>query len=297
MTESQLTRVRLALVALGSLLVINLLAVAAVVGQQPPGTTTVRLYVFDCGILLRQNIATYNLKETAAPNGDMSVPCFLVVHPRGTLIWDVGGVPDRRVTPGVTTDLDLELVPGRGIPWRVDKRLKDQLAEIGYKPTDITYIALSHMHYDHTANANDYAASTWLVQEVERDRMFGQQTPTNFSTYNELKNSKTILLHGDHDVFGDGLVVIKSTPGHTAGHQSLFIRLAETGSVLLSGDLYHYPEERTLGVVPTFEFNKEESQASRAAMERFMAQRGAQLWIQHDIVNDAKLRKSPRYYE
>jgi N-acyl homoserine lactone hydrolase len=120
---------------------------------------------------------------------------------------------------------------------------------------------------------------------------------TNFSTYSELRNSKTILLHGDHDVFGDGAVVIKSTPGHTAGHQSLFVRLAKTGSVLLSGDLYHYPEERALGVVPTFEFNKEQSQASRAAMERFMQERGAQLWIQHDIVHYAKLTKSPRYYE
>jgi N-acyl homoserine lactone hydrolase len=153
------------------------------------------------------------------------------------------------------------------------------------------------MHYDHTANANDYASATWLVQEVERDRMFAQPAPSSFSTYTELKNSQTTLLHGDHDVFGDGTVMIKSTPGHTAGHQSLFVSLTKTGTVLLSGDLYHYPEERALGVVPTFEFNKEQSQASRAAMEQFMKEHGAQLWIQHDILSDARLKKSPQYYE
>jgi N-acyl homoserine lactone hydrolase len=297
MTESRLRYLRRALPVLASLLISGFWTTHAVLFQQRPADPAVKLYVFDCGVLLRQNIATYNLKETAAPNGDMSVPCFLVSHSRGTLIWDTGGVPDSRVTPGISTDLDLELVPGRKIPWRVDKRLRDQVAEIGYRPTDITYIALSHMHYDHTANANDYASSTWLVQEVERDRMFAQPPPTNVSTYRELRNSKTVLLHGDHDVFGDGAVVVKSTPGHTAGHQSLFVKLAKTGSVLLSGDLYHYPEERALGVVPTFEFNKEQSQASRTAMEQFMKERGAQLWIQHDIVSNARLKKSPQFYE
>src|ERR1700681_285643 len=150
MKHLHLTHVRLALIAVASSLVVNLWATPAALDQQPRGVATVRLHVFDCGILLRQNIATYNLKETDAPNDDMSVPCFLVVHPRGTLMWDTGGVPDSRVTPGGATDVDLELVPGRRIPWRVDKRLKDQVAEVGYKPTDITYIALSHMHYDHT---------------------------------------------------------------------------------------------------------------------------------------------------
>jgi N-acyl homoserine lactone hydrolase len=262
-----------------------------------PQVRSVRLYVLDCGILLRQDPASYNLTTVAAPHGDMSVPCFLVVHPGGTLLWEAGGVPDSRVVPGVATDLDVELVPGRKIPWRVDKTLKGQLTEISYQPADITYLALSHVHYDHTTNANDYAASTWLVQQAERERMFGDKPPSNFASYSALKNSKTVILHGDHDVFGDGTVVIKSTPGHTPGHQSLFVKLTRTGPVFLSGDLYHYPEERVQGVAPTFEFNQEQTLASRAAMEAFMKSTGAQLWIQHDILGNAALKKSPAYYD
>jgi hypothetical protein len=67
--------------------------------------------------------------------------------------------------------------------------------------------------------------------------------------------------------------------------------------VVLSGDLYHYPEERKLQRLPTTEFNVEQTAASRAAIEAFLKQTGAQLWIQHDFVATGKLRKVPAYYE
>src|SRR4029078_12896825 len=97
-----------------------------------------------------------------------------------------------------------------------NKTLRGQLAEIGYKPSDIRFLALSHNHYDHSANANAFAGSTWLVQKAERDAMFPSQPPANPPTasqrFSALKDSKTTLLDGDHDVFGDGSVVIISTP-------------------------------------------------------------------------------------
>ena len=98
-------------------------------------------------------------------------------------------------------------------------------------------------------------------------------------------------------MFGDGTVIIKSAPGHTPGHQVLYLKLAKTGGVVLSGDLYHYPEERKLDRVPTFDFNEEQTRASRAMIEAFLKQKGAQLWIQHDFIGNAKLRKSPSFYE
>ena len=98
-------------------------------------------------------------------------------------------------------------------------------------------------------------------------------------------------------IFGDGTVIIKFTPGHTPGHQSLFLKLAKTGPVLLSGDLYHYPEEMTLKVVPSFDFDKEQTAKSRAAIEDFVKKNKAQLWIQHDVANGAKLKKAPEFYD
>jgi glyoxylase-like metal-dependent hydrolase (beta-lactamase superfamily II) len=159
---------------------------------------------------------------------------------------------------------------------------------------------MSHYHGDHVANANSFAGATWLVRKVERDRMFSAEpiVRSPVENYSELKNSKTTLLDKDEwDVFGDGTVVIKSTPGHTPGHNVLFLKLKKTGPIVLSGDLYHYPEERTLHRLPVAEFNKDQTAASRAELEVFLKKTGAQLWIEHDIVGNAKLKKAPAFYE
>jgi glyoxylase-like metal-dependent hydrolase (beta-lactamase superfamily II) len=91
--------------------------------------------------------------------------------------------------------------------------------------------------------------------------------------------------------------VVKSAPGHTPGHQVLFVRLAKQGPIVLAGDLYHYPEERTTGRVPSFEFNVEQSKASRQKIEAFLKQTKARLWIEHDIATHANVPKSPAYLD
>jgi glyoxylase-like metal-dependent hydrolase (beta-lactamase superfamily II) len=108
-----------------------------------------------------------------------------------------------------------------------------------------------------------------------------------------------MILDGDYDVFGDGTVVVISTPGHTPGHQSLFVKFKKTGAVVLSGDLYHYPAERTLKDFTPFAAlcNPAQEVASKAKIEALLKEKKAKLWIQHDIVANAELKKSPAYYE
>ena len=229
-------------------------------GQQrkalPP--KSVRLYVFDCGSLDIPDTTNYQLKKEELATAKMSVPCFLVAHPKGTLMWDVGAVPDSSFKPG-----------GGHAPLRYatsTRRLTDQLAGIGYAPADITYLSFSHFHWDHIGNANLFAPTvSWLVRKPERDIMFTDPPSprTEPANYSALKNSKTVIVtKNDHDVFGDGTVVLKSAPGHSPDHQVLFVKLAKAGPILLSGDLYHYPEERKLNRVPTTEFNAEQTVAS-----------------------------------
>ena len=159
---------------------------------------------------------------------------------------------------------------------------------------------MSHYHSDHTANANAFAGSTWIVQKDERDYMFSEspQGIIQPATYDRLRDAKTIVLNNeDHDVFGDGSVVVMSTPGHTPGHQVLAVKLANAGTIVLGGDLYHFPEERTTGRVPAFEFDVEKSRASRAKVEAFIKETGATLWIEHDIATHAGLPKPPAYVD
>jgi N-acyl homoserine lactone hydrolase len=266
---------------------------------QPP--RSVRLYVLDCGTLHIADMGRFQLKQEEVATTDLSVACFLVVHPKGTLIWDTGAVPDAAWKPtGSPVTQHVVLPDSQRRDITMVKSLKGQLAEQGYSPSDITYLALSHYHYDHTANANEFPGATWLVREVERDAMFAEKAPgtTQPSTYSDLRHSKTIILKDDeHDVFGDGTVVLKSAPGHTPGHQILYLKLAKTGGIVLSGDLYHYPEKRVLDRVPSFEFNPEQTRATRVAIDAFLKKTGAQLWIQHDFNGNAKLKKSPNFYE
>ena len=104
-------------------------------------------------------------------------------------------------------------------------------------------------------------------------------------------------LNGDHDVFGDGSVVIKSTPGHTIGHQSLFVRLPKTGPVLLSGDMTHLMENWQAKRSPWFNFDLVQSTRSMNEMEQFMALTGAKLWINHDRAQNAAIPKAPAFVE
>jgi glyoxylase-like metal-dependent hydrolase (beta-lactamase superfamily II) len=253
---------------------------------------TVRLYVFDCGVIKGLDPGLFNFKKEELAETELAVPCYLIVHPKGTLMWDVGAIPDTAfkgdgapVTQGVFTST---------------RTLKSQLAEIGYAPTDITYLGLSHYHGDHIANCNEFASATWLVRQVERDAMLADKPPalSDPKDYDLLKNSKTVILNTDeYDVFGDGTVIIKFAPGHTPGHQVLIVKLAKTGPVMLAGDLYHYPEERKLNRIPTFEFSKEQSLASRAMIEDYVKKTNTQLWIEHDFAANSKLKKSPQYYD
>ncbi|MBV9396999.1 MAG: N-acyl homoserine lactonase family protein [Bryobacterales bacterium] len=271
--------------------------ILAVIGACAPAgaatpPTSLRLYVIDCGILDIPDTSNYQLKPEELATKNMSVACFLVAHPKGTLMWDTGAVPDRNFKPGGG--------PGTLRYATSQQPLQAKLNEIGYRPADITYLANSHFHWDHIGNSNLFAGSTWLVRKEERDIMFSEPPsprtePTNFS---ELKNSKTIFItKNEYDVFGDGSVIIKAAPGHSPGHQVLFLKLKKTGPVLLSGDLYHYPEERKLHKIPTNEFDGQQTTASRADIEAFLKKTGAQLWIQHDLTANRKLKKSPEFYE
>src|SRR6188474_1473991 len=269
-------------------------SLVSLLAQSAPRVTSVRLYVFDCGVLVRGEPTAYGLTKDQVGDTNFADACYLVAHPKGTLLWDVGIIPDAQITPGGVSIA----VGTSGNSNRAIKALRSQLAEIGYRPADITFLALSHSHGDHIANANDYAQSTWLVQKPERDLMFSEQAQkgATFANYSALKNSKTMELTGDHDVFGDGVVVLKSTPGHTPGHQSLFLKLAKTGPIVLTGDLYHYAAERALHTFRV-EDNIEETRASRASIDTLLQATGGQLWIQHDILKNATLKKSPRYYD
>jgi glyoxylase-like metal-dependent hydrolase (beta-lactamase superfamily II) len=258
-----------------------------------PALAGPRLAVFDCGTIVFESIANFGLAENETPVRELFVPCYLVQHERGTLFWDGGLALDLASRGWVE--------PEPGMKLRYDRSVLEQLAAMGFPAAEIDYVAFSHMHFDHVGAANAFAASTLLIQRTEHRAAFAEaeRYPGLFETglYEKLRGAKTALLDGDHDVFGDGSVEILSAPGHTPGHQVLYVDLAKTGPVVLSGDLYHFEESRALRRVPVFNTDAEATLRAMDRIEGIVQQRGATLWIEHVKALADRLRKAPYFHE
>ena len=248
-------------------------------GQAPE----LRLYVLDGGRIHIEDARRFS--DDGAYVGravDLPVPAFLVRHPGGDLIWDTG-------LSTVQTDLPEWAKPG--------PPLSDQLAGLGLALHDIRFLAVSHGHFDHIGNAGLFSAATWLVHPAERAALFDEPSreDTGFATYAALESAQTHEIRADHDVFGDGSVVIVKAPGHTPGHALLLVRLPKSGPLLLSGDLWHFAESRAARRVPPDNFDRAQTLASMDRAEELVRAVGARVIIQHEAGDIAALPSAPEY--
>jgi len=264
------------------------------VGAPPPRPSgELRLYVLDCGVLLYNSPLRFGYKPGEVSPSNLANSCYLIDDPgKGTLLWDTGVVPDSAWTPGGW--------PPKKEYAEATAPLKDQLAAIGYRPEDVTYVAVSHMHWDHVANLYQFARSTWLASPYTRDHLLSDEKGDKIepSMFTPLRTAKIVVTPDDHDydVFGDGKVIRVPTPGHTPDHGVLVVKLKNHKPVILSGDLYHFRRDVALNTMmrgddaPVLTRTREKV----AALAR---QLGAEIWVGHDWNDFAAQKKAPAYYD
>ncbi len=252
----------------------------------------VKLYTFNGGTVMVNNLELFSQDTTYRGQTKEFADAFYVIsHPKGNLMWDAG-LPETLVgLPEPFTD------PSGAFTVSRKDSVVNQLKSIGMNIGDIKYIALSHSHFDHTGHANTFKKATWLVQEIEYDSITSVTSQkTNTDNYNAIKELTNIKkLNGDFDVFNDGSVVIKSMPGHTPGHQVLYLDLKEHGPLLLSGDLYHLYENREHKRVPVFNFDVDQTLKSMDKFEAFAKENNAKVYLQHQKEDFNKMPKAPKY--
>ena len=264
-----------------SLIAAAAIGLAAVSAMAQSGTVD-RLYVMDCGHNAALDQSRWSPGVNVGKPIEFSDNCYLMRHGTDWLLWDTG-FPDSFAEKLVPTAV--------GTASRA-KTLAAQLAEVGVKPSDIAFVAVSHTHGDHVGNVNLFPTSTLLIQKAELDWAFAPDKPSPFR-----KDRPVRALEGDLDVFGDGSVTILSTPGHTPGHQSLLVHLPKTGWVILSGDVVHLQDNWDNRRVPSMNFSAEQTQASMTRLADLMKQKNAQLWINHDLVQSLSQKRSPEFYD
>jgi glyoxylase-like metal-dependent hydrolase (beta-lactamase superfamily II) len=245
------------------------------------------LYVFDCGRIRFASIEGFSIEDHETDVRELAVPCYVVEHEKGRLLWDAG-LPSSLA--------EKEGWQGEGMQQRLERTFTDQLAEAGLDMASFDYMAFSHFHFDHVGTANEVEGATLLISQAEYDAAFADPVTTpGFvpELYSNLRDAERVIVGEDHDVFGDGRVRIVAAPGHTPGHQVLFVDLAETGPIVLSGDLYHFRFSREHRRVPSFNTDREQTLVSMDRVDALLEETGAELWIQHELAHFGSLDRAP----
>jgi N-acyl homoserine lactone hydrolase len=257
-----------------------------------------KLYRLDCGHSLANDESVWTPGENVGRSIEFSSTCWLIKRGSQWVLWDTG-VPEATLNDpkGWSTLPSL-------IVYHLDKSITGQLAEIGLKTSDITYVAISHTHGDHIGNVGLFPNSTILMQRAEYT-WISSPDGTNDNVNQLMALARKLmgtpkqlqLLDGDTDVFGDGSVTLIATPGHTPGHQSLLVHLKNSGFIILSGDVVHSEDNFARNIVPSLNTDKAASIASMDRVRRMMATYHAKLFINHDKAQSDTLKLLPAFYD
>lgn len=244
----------------------------------------VKLFQLIGGSILVKKLEVFSQDTTYTGQSKQFTDAYYVIsHPKGNLMWDAG-LPEQLVIPEPYDEPS-------GV-YRIQRpdSLVNQLKSIGFKIEDFQYFAMSHSHFDHTGHANYMKNATWIVQENEYNSVLGDSLAQKDASVSALKKVKKIT--GDYDVFGDGTVVVKYMPGHTIGHQVLYVEVSGLEKpILLTGDLYHFEENRKNKGVPSFNYDVKQTLESMEKFEAFAKEKNAEVIIQHSPKDFQKLEK------
>ena len=245
-----------------------------------------RLYILNCGEGVAGDIGRWSPGVNEGKSMDFVDNCYLIKHAQGWMIWDTG------ITDAVAT-MPSGLAPPdpKATHWYRPKTLAAQLDALGVKPADVKFMAVSHTHPDHIGNVEMFPQAMLYVQKAE------YEWPNPFGVGRFKPEHPVTKLEGDKDLFGDGSVTVLSTPGHTPGHQSLLVKLPNTGAIVLSGDAVHFKSNWENRGVPLGNFNKEQTLASMQKLSDILAKEKAQLWINHDKAQRDSLKLAPAFYD
>jgi N-acyl homoserine lactone hydrolase len=260
----------------------------------------IRLYMFQSGT---QRCKVHNIKMNQGLGADyeIPVPWFLLVHPKGNVAIDGGlaaeGLADPRAYWGAAADSYQPVMAE-------SQGCVAQLAALGLAPEDVRFVVLSHLHSDHTGAIGRFPNATHIVQRREYEYAF---TPDWFAAGAYARKDfdrpglKWQFLEGDvtdqYDLYGDGVLRMVFTPGHTLGHQSFLVTLHNSGAILLAADAAYTMDHWNEKALPGFMASAVDSVRSVRKLRVLAEQTGAMVVTGHDPEAWPGFKLGPAYYD
>jgi N-acyl homoserine lactone hydrolase len=182
----------------------------------------------------------------------LPVPVYLIHHPvAGPFLVDTGLHASIAAKPAANLGRTIarfshpEVEPGQDLPAQMRAR--------GVDPKTIKLVVMTHLHFDHSSGMAEFPQATFLVTEDEWHAATTDRRPFlrgyRPAHYDYAFDYRTLSYDSDavssyatfgrtFDLFGDGSVRLASTPGHSAGHQSLICRLRDRDLVIAGDAIY-----------------------------------------------------------
>lgn len=159
----------------------------------------------------------------------LGMRCLLIEHPNGPVLIDTGAGNKEN-----EKFYEIYGVENRGT--RGPTRLEDGLAQIGVKPSDITMVINSHLHFDHAGGNTTRSADGAVALAFRNAQYVVQRGEYEYATHTNERTAGSYFAHnfvpvqaadryrfiqGEADII-EGIRAIP-TPGHTPHHQGLLL--------------------------------------------------------------------------
>ena len=230
----------------------------------------------------------------------LPVSMWIIDHPKGLVVFDTGN------NAAITDNCKAYWAPGICDFMKPSQKREDvidmQLKKLGYSLEKVKVVVTSHAHLDHIGNIEMFPNAIHVIQKKELyqawfpEKFQGRTSPGFFviADFDNAREFNYLELEGDYDLFGDGSVLILSTPGHTLGHQSMKVKLASGQTLILAADAI-WMKENLEGYPAVSNYSVKDYTNSIDRLKFMRDLESAEIFMAHD--QDQYKEKGGKWYE